>query len=108
MSLTIDPEHTIEQHEPVFPIGIIAKKLNIAVQTVRLYEQEGLIIAHKTASGRRLFSHHDLERLSCIRTMITKHAMNLQGIKRIMALIPCWELKGGLDEECKKCPAYYG
>lgn len=54
-----------------------------------------------------MFSLHDLERLGCIRTMITEHAMNLQGIKRIMALIPCWELKGGLDEECKKCQAYY-
>lgn len=107
MSLLTETEKSIDKHEPLLTIGVIAKKLGIAVQTVRLYEQEGLIIAHKTASGRRMFSLHDLERLQCIRTMITEHAMNLQGIKRIMALIPCWELKGGLDEECQQCPAYY-
>ena len=105
--LLTETEKYIDKHEPLLTIGVIAKKLNIAVQTVRLYEQEGLIIAHKTASRRRMFSLHDLERLKCIRTMITEHAMNLQGIKRMMALIPCWELKDGLDEECQQCPAYY-
>ena len=39
--------------------------------------------------------------------MITKNGLNLNGIKRLMALIPCWEQKGGLDEECKQCPVYY-
>ena len=107
MSLTTQNSTSIEMHEPVFTIGVIAKKLNIAVQTVRLYEQEGLIIAYKTPSGRRMYSIHDLERLKCIRSMITEKGMNLQGIKRIMALIPCWEFKGGLDEDCLKCPAYY-
>lgn len=106
MSLLVENTNTINKHEPVFSIGIIAKKLGIAVQTVRLYEQEGLIIAHKTESGRRMYSMHDLERLYCIRTMITEHGMNLQGIKRMMSLIPCWEMKG-FDDECRKCPAYY-
>lgn len=98
---------TIAVHEPVFSIGVIAKKLGIAVQTVRLYEREGLIIPFKTESGTRLFSLHDLERLVCIRTMITEKGMNLQGIKSMMSLIPCWEFKGGLDEQCRHCPAYY-
>ncbi len=98
---------SIDMHEPVFSIGIIAKKLGISVQTVRLYEQEGLILPFKTDSGRRLFSLHDLERLKCIRQMITENGINLQGIKRIMAFIPCWEFRGGLDDQCLKCPAYY-
>ena len=98
---------TIDIYEPVLTIGTVAKKLNIAVQTIRLYEQEGLILSYKTDTGRRMFSMHDLERLRCIRTMITKHGLNLKGIKKMMSLIPCWDFKGGLDEQCKKCPAYY-
>lgn len=97
----------LDRFEPVLSIGVVAKKLNIAVQTVRLYEQEGLIIPHKTATNRRLYSVHDLERLHCIRKMITENGINIQGIKRIMSFIPCWEFKGGLDEECRNCPAYY-
>lgn len=97
----------VDKHEPVLTIGTVAGKLSVAVQTIRLYEQEGLIIPFKTESGRRMYSMSDLERLRCIRKMIVEHGLNLKGIRRLMALIPCWEFKGGLDEECKKCPAYY-
>ena len=97
----------IDIFEPVLTIGTVARKLNIAVQTIRMYEEEGLILAYKTETGRRMFSMHDLERLRCIRTMITEHGLNLSGIKKMMSLIPCWEFKGGFDEQCQKCPAYY-
>ncbi len=96
-----------DKYDPVLSIGVVAKKLDIAVQTVRLYEQEGLVIPHKTETNRRLYSMHDVERLQCIRKMITENGINIQGIKRIMSFIPCWEFKGGLDEECRNCPAYY-
>ena len=92
--------------EPILAIGIVAKKLNVSVQTVRLYEQEGLILPFRTPTGRRLYSISDLERLRCIRKMITEHGLNLNGIKRIMSLIPCWEFKGGADDDCKNCPAF--
>ena len=72
-----------------------------------MYEEEGLILPFKTETGRRMYSMHDLERLRCIRKMITEHGLNLNGIKKMMSLIPCWEFKGGLDEQCQKCPAYY-
>ncbi len=97
----------VDIFEPVLTIGTVAKKLNISVQTVRMYEEEGLLLPYKTETGRRMFSMHDLERLKCIRTMITENGLNLNGIKKMMSLIPCWEFKGGLDEQCQKCPAYY-
>ncbi len=100
-------DEQVDYYEPIMAIGTIAQKLDIAVQTVRLYEQEGLILPHKTPTGRRLYSMHDLNRLRCIRRMIKDDGLNLQGIKRIFSLIPCWEFKGGLDNDCRNCPAYY-
>ncbi len=97
----------IDIYEPIFTIGVIARKLNVAVQTLRMYEQEGLILPYKTPTGRRLYSLHDLDRLHCIRKLITEDGLNINGIKRLLSLIPCWEFKGGLDEDCKSCPAYY-
>ena len=97
----------VDIYDPVLTIGTVADKLNVAVQTIRLYEQEGLIIPFKTKSGRRMYSMHDLERLKCIRKMITEEKLNLSGIKRLMSLIPCWEFKGGLDDDCRNCPVYY-
>lgn len=98
----------IEKYEPVFTIGTVARKLNVAVQTVRMYEQEGLVLPHKTATGRRMYSLHDLERLHCVRQMIVEYGLNIQGIKKLMALIPCWEYMGGVDSDCEKCPVYNG
>ncbi|RMF63842.1 MAG: MerR family transcriptional regulator [Calditrichaeota bacterium] len=100
-------EKEIDIHEPILTIGTVAKMLDIAVQTVRLYEQEGLVLPYRTESGRRMFSMHEVERLRCVRKMITENGLNLQGIKRMFSLLPCWEFKGGLDEECRNCPAYY-
>ena len=97
----------IGKFEPVLTIGTVAEKLDVSVHTIRLYEKEGLILPFKTSTGRRMFSLHDLEKLVCIRKMITEHSLNLQGIKRLMALIPCWEYRGGLDHDCINCDAYY-
>ena len=72
--------NSVEKYEPVLSIGIVAKKLGVAVQTVRLYEQEGLVLPFKAESGHRLFSAHDLERLQCVLKMITELGINLQGI----------------------------
>ena len=96
-----------DRYEPVFTIGTVAKMIEVAVQTLRLYEQEGLILPYKTETGRRMYSLHDLERLKCIRKLLTQEGLNINGIKRLMSLIPCWEFKGGLDEDCQQCPAYY-
>ncbi len=100
-------DDSLNMYEPVLTIGTVAKQLNVSVQTIRLYEQEGLVLPHRTESGRRMYSMHEVDRLHCIREMITSHGMNLQGIKRMLSLLPCWEFKGGLDEECQKCPASY-
>jgi len=46
-------ENALNPHEPVFTIGTIAKMLNVAVQTIRLYEHEGLILPAKTVKYHR-------------------------------------------------------
>lgn len=97
----------LNKFAPIFTIGTVAKMLNVSVQTIRMYEQEGLIIPAKTDTGRRMYSLNDVERLDCIRKMIVEKGLNINGIRKIMSLIPCWEFKGGLDEDCKNCPAYY-
>jgi len=100
-------QETIGKYEPVLTIGTVARLLKVAVQTLRLYEQEGLVLPHKTPGGRRMYSLHDVERLQCIREMITVHGLNLQGIRKLYALIPCWEYLGGLDADCRTCPVYH-
>ena len=96
----------IRQHEPIFSIGIAAKKLGIAIPTLRMYEKEGLIIPHRTKTGRRLYSLLDLKRIRNIKKLIKIDGLNLAGIRRLMAVLPCWELKPCKSEMKKNCIAY--
>jgi MerR family transcriptional regulator/heat shock protein HspR len=96
----------IEKYEPILPIGSAARMLDVSVQTLRLYEHAGLILPERTSSRRRLYSLHDIQKLRCIRKLITEQSMNISGIRHVLAMIPCWDFKGGLDDDCLNCAAY--
>lgn len=99
-------EIEIKNTDPVYPIGIIAKKFGISVHTLRLYESEGLIIPYKTESNRRLYSNADVHRIQCIRGMIEKKGLNFAGIKWALSMIPCWDLLPCSEEDRQSCDAY--
>ena len=92
--------------EPGFPIGVVARKFNISVHTLRLYEAEGLILPYKTKTNRRMYSQADMHRIACIREMLDKKGLNLAGIKWILSLMPCWELLPCSMQERKSCDAF--
>jgi MerR family transcriptional regulator/heat shock protein HspR len=98
-----------EQHEidePLISIGVLAQKVGLSVSAVRKYENEGLIIAHRTGSRHRLFSHEDISRVRNIQHMIQDLGLNIEGIHRIQALLPCWDLLPCSVETRKDCRAY--
>ena len=92
--------------DPVISIGVLAQKVGLSVSAVRKYENEGLIIAHRTDSGHRLFSHEDINRVRNIQHMIQELGLNTEGIRRMQALLPCWDLLPCNGETRKTCPAY--
>jgi MerR family transcriptional regulator/heat shock protein HspR len=92
--------------DPVISIGILAERVGLSVSTVRKYEIEGLIIAHRTASGRRMFSHEDIDRVRAIQHMIRDVGLNVEGIRRMQALLPCWDIFPCDEEKRKDCLAF--
>ena len=92
--------------DPVISIGILAQKVGLSVSAVRKYESEGLIVAHRTPSGHRLFSHEDISRVKNIHHMIQGLGLNVEGIRRMQALLPCWDLRPCDEETRNTCPAY--
>jgi MerR family transcriptional regulator, heat shock protein HspR len=93
-------------YEPVYTIGVAAGKLNMTVHNIRLYESEGLILPYRTDTGRRLFSDLELEKIRCIRSMIKEEGLNFEGIRRLLAMVPCWKMRNCTLKERSKCPAY--
>lgn len=101
-----DPEVEEAINDPVVAIGVLAQKVGLSVSAVRKYENEGLIIAHRTPSGHRLFSHEDFARVRNIHRLIQDLGLNIEAIRRMQALLPCWELLPCSAETRGRCSAY--
>ena len=91
--------------EANYTIGIAAKMIGVSVQLLRVYEQEDLIIPVKTDTGRRLYSDLEVEKVRCIRKMISDTGINFEGIRRLLALMPCWRIRECTKEERHSCQA---
>ncbi len=80
------------QNSPIYTISNAAKILEISVYTLRMYEREGLVIPFRKSSNQRLYSDKDLERIKCVINTINDIKINIEGIRRILALLPCWAI----------------
>jgi len=89
--------------EPVISIGTAAQMVKLSPSALRKYEKEGLLIFHRTNTGRRLLSLADLKRIRMIQKMIKDVGLNMEGIRRLLALLPCWDIKPCVDgSTCKE------
>ena len=100
----MEPDHDFS--EPVMSIGTLAEKAGLSDSAVRKYENQCLIIAHRTSSGHRRFSHEDIDRIRNIQRMIQILGVSIEGICRLQALIPCWDLLPCDPRKREKCPAF--
>ena len=92
-------------NSPKYTISNAANLLEISVHTIRMYEREGLIIPFKKPSGQRLYSDKDIERVQCIRHSIQVEKLTIQGIRKILSLIPCWAIVKCSKEDKENCTA---
>lgn len=86
--------------DPVISIGTLANKVSLSVSAIRKYEDEGLIIPHRTESGHRMFSYEDISRIQSIQHLIKNLGFNFEGIRRLQAILPCWNLLPCDHEAC--------
>ena len=69
----------------MYVISVAAHLAGVHPQTLRNYERSGLLDPSRTSGGSRRFSEADLARLRRIQEL-TNEGVNLEGVKRIMAL----------------------
>ena len=89
---------------PVYPIGVAARLLGIHPRTLRIYESEGLISPAHVGS-RRLFSDNDIQWIRCLRSFIHDEGVSIPGLKKLLNLIPCWEVAGCPPDVHESCGA---
>jgi MerR family transcriptional regulator, heat shock protein HspR len=71
---------------PKYMIGVAADLLGIHPQTLRMYEQRGLIRPRRTPGGTRLYSDRDLERVRRVTALASGLGLSLQGAEHVLAL----------------------
>lgn len=74
-----------EAGQGVYAISVAAELAGVGVQTLRLYEQYGLVTPARSSGGTRRYSHDDLARLHRI-TELTGQGIPLTAIGRILEL----------------------
>ena len=85
-----------DERRPVYMISVAADLAGMHPQTLRIYEQRGLIEPKRSPKGTRLFSQEDVERLRRIQELTGEMGMNLAGVEKV------FELEGELAQMRKR------
>ena len=71
---------------PIYMISVAADLVGMHPQTLRIYEQKGLVRPQRTPGGTRLYSEADVERLRIIQRLTTELGLNLAGVELVLRL----------------------
>ena len=69
-----------------YMISVAAELVGMHPQTLRIYEQKGLVRPKRTSGNTRLYSEEDLERLRLIQRLTTDFGLNLAGVEMVLGL----------------------
>lgn len=69
--------------KPLYMISVAAELTGMHPQTLRVYEQKGLVNPGRSRGNTRLYSQADIERLELI-GRLTDEGINLAGVVRIL------------------------
>jgi MerR family transcriptional regulator/heat shock protein HspR len=71
---------------PLYMIGIASELIGVHPQTLRIYEQKGLLCPRKSIKNTRLYSQEDVELGRRIQRLTQEMGMNLAGVKTVLDL----------------------
>lgn len=71
----------------LLPIGDFARRAGVAASALRFYEEQGLLLSRRSASGRRQFARSDLRRVAFIRAA-QQVGLSLDQIRAALASLP--------------------
>jgi MerR family transcriptional regulator/heat shock protein HspR len=71
-----------DRDRPLYMISVAAELAGVHPQTLRIYENKGLVTPQRSAGNTRLYSQADMEQLELI-GQLTSEGINLAGVIRI-------------------------
>lgn len=73
-------------NEPCYTIGVVARMVDLHPQTLRNYEQIGLVVPQRSDGNIRLYSQREVERLMKINRLTQELGVNLAGVEIILRM----------------------
>src|SRR5712691_730896 len=80
------PPPTHDETTPVYVISVAAQLAGMHPQTLRSYDRLGLVSPGRSAGRGRRYSHRDVLLLREVQRLSQAEGVNLEGIRRILAL----------------------
>jgi DNA-binding transcriptional MerR regulator len=81
------PASPIHADKPVFTLSVAADLLGMHPRTLRIYEEERLVIPFRTDTQRRRYSQIDIKRFQFIQHLTQRLHVNLAGVRIILEML---------------------
>lgn len=78
-----DPQD-VAPNQPMYVISVAAKMIGVHPQTLRHYENIGLVVPERSEGNIRLYSPADIDRLRQINRLTDELGVNLAGVQIIL------------------------
>ncbi len=96
-----------DRGQPVYPLNVAAQLVGLSPRSLRAYEEAQLIEPARVGGNRqRMYSEQDLQWFRCIRDMIHDEGLTVVGIRRLLDLVPCWEVRHCSPDQARECAPY--
>lgn len=86
-------KNKLNADDPVLSIGKVAQALNLHQRTLRIYDEQNLLVAKRSKQNRRLYSINDIEKGKLIQFLTRNLAINLAGVRIILRLLETSKVK---------------
>ena len=86
-------EKGFDAGKPMFPISVIADLLQVHQRTLRIYNEEKILVPERSPKNRRLYSFNDIEKGKFIQYLSRELGINIIGIKIIFELLKQQNIK---------------
>ncbi len=77
----------------ILPISAISQALNVHQRTLRIYDKEGILSPERSDKNRRNYSLNDMEKAKLILFLTRSLALNLSGVKIVLAILEMNKIK---------------
>ena len=97
---------TVLSSSSSFLIGIAAQLISMHPNTLRKYEEAGLVVPERNKTSRRMYSAADVEKLRKIKILVDTHGLNLHATKLVLDLLEAIDSALNLlenDSDLSKC-----